>query len=144
LLLKIAPDLTDEDKADIAHVSMDVEIDGLIVTNTTIERPVTLTSPHKGEGGGLSGRPLREASTRVLGEMYAATGGKMALVGVGGIENGRDAYDKILAGASLVELYSAMIYEGPGLAARVNRELAEILKADGFASVLHAVGQHGA
>jgi len=144
LLLKIAPDLTDEDKADIAHVSMDVGIDGLIVTNTTIERPDTLTSAHKGEGGGLSGRPLREASTRVLGEMYAATQGKMVLVGVGGIENGRDAYTKILAGASLVELYSAMIYEGSGLAARVNRELAEILKADGFASVLHAVGQHGA
>jgi len=144
LLLKIAPDLTDEDKADIAHVSMDVGIDGLIVTNTTIERPDTLSSAHKGEGGGLSGRPLFEASTRVLGEMYAATGGKMVLVGVGGIESGRDAYEKILAGASLVELYSAMIYEGPGLAARVNRELAALLKADGFASVLHAVGQHGA
>ncbi|HEY9079623.1 quinone-dependent dihydroorotate dehydrogenase [Magnetovibrio sp.] len=144
LLLKIAPDLTDEDKADIAQVSLDVAIDGLIVTNTTIERPATLTSVHKGEGGGLSGRPLFEASTRVLGEMYAATKGKMVLVGVGGIENGRDAYEKILAGASLVELYSAMIYHGPGLAARINRELAEILKADGFASVLHAAGQKGA
>lgn len=144
LLLKIAPDLTDEDKADIAHVSQDVGIDGLIVTNTTIERPETLSSPYRTEGGGLSGRPLYEASTRVLSEMYAATGGKMVLVGVGGIEDGRGAYEKILAGASLVELYSAMVYQGPALASRVNRELAELLKADGFASVLHAVGQGGA
>jgi len=141
LLLKIAPDLTDEDKADIAHVSQEVAIDGLIVTNTTIERPDTLTSSHKGETGGLSGRPLFEASTRVLAEMYSATKGEMPLIGVGGIEDGRGAYEKILAGASLVELYSAMIYRGPGLAAQVNRELADILKAEGFASVLHAVGQ---
>ncbi|MBL4615692.1 MAG: quinone-dependent dihydroorotate dehydrogenase [Magnetovibrio sp.] len=141
LLLKIAPDLTDEDKADIAHVSQDIGIDGLIVTNTTIERPDTLRSAHRGEGGGLSGRPLFEASTRVLGEMYAATGGKMALVGVGGIEDGHGAYEKILAGASLVELYSAMIYHGPALAMRVNRELALLLKADGFASVQDAIGQ---
>lgn len=144
LVLKIAPDLTDEDKADIAHVSQDVGIDGLIVTNTTIERPDTLSSTHRGEGGGLSGRPLFEASTRVLGEMYAATKGKMALIGVGGIEDGRGAYEKILAGASLVELYSAMVYQGPALATRVNKELAQILKADGFASVQHAVGQKGA
>ncbi len=141
LLLKIAPDLTDEDKADIAHVALEVGIDGLIVTNTTIERPASLQSQHKGEGGGLSGRPLFEASTRVLGEIYRATQGKLPLVGVGGIEDGRGAYEKILAGASLVELYSAMVYQGPGLAARVNRELADILKADGYACVADAVGQ---
>ena len=144
LLLKIAPDLTDEDKADIAHVSQEVGIDGLIVTNTTIARPDTLTSAHRGETGGLSGRPLFQASTRVLAEMYAATQGKMPLIGVGGIEDGRGAYEKILAGASLVEFYSAMVYGGPALAAQINRELAELLKADGFASVLHAVGQQGA
>jgi len=143
LLLKIAPDLTDEDKADIAHVALETKIDGLIVTNTTIERPDSLQSSHRGEGGGLSGRPLFAPSTRVLAELYHATQGKLPLVGVGGIEDGRGAYEKILAGASLVELYSAMVYQGPGLAARVNRELAEILKADGFASVAHAVGQAG-
>ncbi|MEG3618883.1 quinone-dependent dihydroorotate dehydrogenase [Magnetovibrio sp. PR-2] len=144
LLLKIAPDLTDEDKSDIAQVSQEVGIDGLIVTNTTIERPDTLQGLHKGETGGLSGRPLFEASTRVLGEMYEATGGKMVLVGVGGIEDAKTAYDKILAGASLVQLYSAMVYQGPAIAAGINRELAEMLKADGFASVLQAVGQKGA
>lgn len=144
LLLKIAPDLTDEDKADIAQVALETKIDGLIVTNTTIERPASLKSSHKAEGGGLSGRPLFAASTRVLAEMYQATQGKVPLVGVGGIENGRSAYEKILAGASLVELYSAMVYQGPALAARINRELAPLLRADGFASVAHAVGQGGA
>jgi len=141
LLLKIAPDLTDEDKADIAHVALEVGIDGLIVTNTTIARPDHLTSAHKAEGGGLSGRALFDPSTRVLGEMYRATEGKIPLIGVGGIEDGRGAYEKILAGASLVELYSAMIYQGPGIAAKVNRELAVLLKSDGFETVLDAVGQ---
>ena len=141
LLLKIAPDLTDEDKADIAQVSQEVGIEGLIVTNTTIERPDSLQSQHKGETGGLSGRPVFEASTRVLGEMYEATKGKMVLVGVGGIEDAKTAYEKILAGASLVQLYSAMVYQGPGIAAGINRELAGMLKADGFSSVSDAVGQ---
>ena len=141
LLLKIAPDLTDEDKADIAHVAVETGIDGLIVTNTTIERPKSLQSPHRGEGGGLSGRPLFATSTQVLREMYQATGGALPLVGVGGIEDGGGAYEKILAGASLVELYSAMVYQGPGLAARVNRELATLLKADGFAAINDAVGK---
>lgn len=141
LLLKIAPDLTDEDKADIADVALEVGIEGLIVTNTTIERPASLTSPHRGEGGGLSGRPLFAPSTQVLREIYQATQGKLPLVGVGGIEDGRGAYEKILAGASLVELYSAMVYQGPGLAARVSLELAELLKADGYACVSDAVGK---
>lgn len=141
LLLKIAPDLTDEDKADIAHVALDVGIDGLIVTNTTIERPATLKSIHKAELGGLSGRPLFAASTRVLAEMYKATEGRLPLVGVGGIEDGRGAYEKILMGASLVELYSAMVYAGPAIGARVAAELAQLLKADGFSSVAAAVGK---
>lgn len=141
LLLKIAPDLTDEDKADIVHVSMEVGIDGLIVTNTTIERPDSLTSAHKGEGGGLSGRPLFAPSTQVLREIYRATKGALPLVGVGGIETGRGAYEKIRAGASLVEFYSAMVYGGPGLVADINRELAACLTADGYASVSDAVGK---
>ncbi|MBL4693076.1 MAG: quinone-dependent dihydroorotate dehydrogenase [Magnetovibrio sp.] len=141
LILKIAPDLTDEDKADISAVALETGIDGLIVTNTTIERPDTLMSKHKGETGGLSGRPLFEASTRVLSEIYTATKGQLPLIGVGGIEDGRGAYEKILAGASLVELYSAMVYQGPAMAARVNQELLDILKADGFACVTDAVGK---
>ncbi|PCI37931.1 MAG: dihydroorotate dehydrogenase (quinone) [Rhodospirillaceae bacterium] len=144
LLLKIAPDLTDEDKADISAVALETGIDGLIVTNTTIERADSLKSCHKVETGGLSGRPLFEASTRVLSEIYAATKGQLPLIGVGGIEDGRGAFEKILAGASLVELYSAMVYQGPAMAAEVNRELADILKAEGFASVSEAVGKKSA
>ncbi|MCK5445274.1 MAG: quinone-dependent dihydroorotate dehydrogenase, partial [Rhodospirillaceae bacterium] len=141
LLLKIAPDLTDEDKSDIAAEVLAADIDGLIVTNTTIDRPQSLSDPQQSEAGGLSGRPLFEMSTRVLGEMYAATGGKIPLVGVGGIEDGRGAFEKILAGASLVEFYSAMVYQGPGLVRTITYELAEILKAEGFANVADAVGQ---
>jgi len=141
LLLKIAPDLTDEDKADISAVALETKIDGLIVTNTTIERPDTLKSSHKAETGGLSGRPLFDSSTRVLSEIFKATKGQLPLVGVGGIEDGQGVFQKILAGASLVELYSAMVYQGPAMAARVNGELADILKAEGFASVTDAIGK---
>ncbi len=140
LLLKIAPDLTEEDKCDIAAVALKVGLDGLIATNTTIERPGTLTGKSKGETGGLSGQPLFEASTRVVSEMYALTEGRLPLIGVGGIGSGRDAYVKIRAGASLVQLYSALVYEGPGLVNRIKRELAALLKADGFANVTEAVG----
>lgn len=140
LLLKIAPDLTDEDKKDIAEVLAEVGIDGLIATNTTIARPESLRDPNRKETGGLSGKPVYEPSTRVLGEMYRLTGGRLPLIGVGGISSGHDAYAKIRAGASLVQFYTAMIYEGPGLANRIKRELAELLKRDGFASVSEAVG----
>ena len=140
LLLKIAPDLTDEDKKDIGEVLAEVGIDGLIATNTTIARPDSLRDSNRAEAGGLSGKPVYEPSTRVLGEMYRLTGGRLPLIGVGGISSGRDAYAKIRAGASLVQFYTAMIYEGPGLANRIKRELAELLKRDGFASVTDAVG----
>ncbi|MCK4938949.1 MAG: quinone-dependent dihydroorotate dehydrogenase, partial [Rhodospirillaceae bacterium] len=140
VLLKIAPDLTDEDKSDIADISLDAGIDGLIITNTTIERPDTLTDPSRVESGGLSGRPLFEMSTRVLSEMYVATDGKIPLVGVGGIENGRGAYEKIINGASLVELYSAMVFEGPGIVETIKQELVDCLKSDGFESIVDAIG----
>ncbi|MEO5337266.1 MAG: quinone-dependent dihydroorotate dehydrogenase [Magnetospirillum sp. WYHS-4] len=140
LLLKIAPDLTDEDREDIAQVVLDVGIDGLIATNTTIDRPPGLRDARRGEMGGLSGRPLFEPSTRVLSAMYRLTGGRLPLVGVGGVASGRDAYAKIRAGASLVQLYSALVYQGPGLVNRIKRDLSALLKADGFARVADAVG----
>lgn len=143
VLLKIAPDLTDEDKSDIADVVLDAGIDGLVISNTTIERPETLKDVRWVETGGLSGRPLFEMSTRVLAEMYLATNGKIPLVGVGGIENGKGVYEKIIQGASLVELYSALVYEGPGLVDIIKRELLDCLQADGFDSIVDAVGaQH--
>ncbi|MGA1854805.1 quinone-dependent dihydroorotate dehydrogenase [Brevundimonas sp. HT1-5] len=140
LLLKIAPDLTVEDKSDIAAVALESGIDGLIVSNTTIARPDSIPAAMRSEAGGLSGRPLFEASTSVLREIYALTGGKLPIVGVGGVATGEDAYAKIRAGASLVQLYSAMVYAGPAVVHRIRRELAGLLRRDGFRSVAEAVG----
>lgn len=140
LLLKIAPDLTEEDKRDIAEVALGSGLDGLIVSNTTIARPATLRSAHAGEAGGLSGQPLFNPSTAALADMYRLTQGRLPLIGVGGIASGADAYAKIRAGASLVQLYTAMVYQGPGLVRRIQRELAGLLGADGFTTLAQAVG----
>lgn len=140
LLLKIAPDLTPDDCADIAAVVQERGVDGLIVSNTTISRPADLQGRDRAETGGLSGRPLFELSTAVLADMYRLTEGRVPLIGVGGISSGADAYAKIRAGASLVQLYTALIYQGPALVARIKSELAAALKADGFATVSAAVG----
>ncbi len=140
LLLKIAPDLTEEDKADIAAVCLDLGVSGIIATNTTIARPETLKGAAKGEAGGLSGRPLFEPSTAVLRDLYRLTGGKLPLIGVGGVSSGAEAYRKIRAGASLVQLYTALIYGGPALVTRIKGELARLLREDGFDSVGAAVG----
>lgn len=140
IFVKVAPDLTDVDIEDIAAVALDSRIDGLIVSNTTLARPDTLQSPHIGEAGGLSGRPLFEPSTGVLRRFRAATGGRLPLIGVGGISSGVDAYVKIRAGASLVQLYTGLVYGGPGLVVAIKRELAELLRRDGFTSVTQAVG----
>lgn len=140
LLLKVAPDLTDADKADIAAVVLDSGIDGLIVSNTTLARPAEIPPDLAAEAGGLSGRPLFEPSTRVLAEFHALLDGRVPLVGVGGVASGADAYAKIRAGASLVQLYTALAYEGPALVRRIKDDLAALLKRDGFASVADAVG----
>jgi len=140
LLLKIAPDLVDEDLADIAAVAAARRLDGLIVSNTTITRPDSLRSHWRTEAGGLSGAPLMQLSTRVLRDLRRHLGDGIVLVGVGGIASGEDAYAKILAGASLVELYSALVYRGPALVGQIKRDLARRLRADGFASVAAAVG----
>jgi dihydroorotate dehydrogenase len=127
LLVKIAPDLTAEERTDIAAVALATGIDGVIIANTTIAR-------------GLSGRPLFAASTALLAEMYRLTEGKLPLIGVGGVASADDAYVKIRAGASLVQLYTALVFAGPGLLARIKTGLAALLRRDGFASVAEAVG----
>jgi dihydroorotate dehydrogenase len=139
LLLKIAPDLDGHALDEIADVVRASGIEGLIVSNTTIARP-PLKSPHAGEAGGLSGKPLFSPSTQMLAEMHRRLGGAVRLVGVGGIASGQDAYAKIRAGASLVQLYSALVFAGPGLVARIKRELLQCLERDGFANVTAAVG----
>ncbi|WP_339831256.1 quinone-dependent dihydroorotate dehydrogenase [uncultured Parvibaculum sp.] len=140
VLLKIAPDLGPDELADIAEVALAQGLDGLIVSNTTIARGDLVSGVHAQETGGLSGAPLLAMSTAVLADIYRLTGGRLPLIGVGGISNGRDAYMKIRAGASLLQLYSALTYEGPGLIARIKRELAACLEADGFAHLTDAVG----
>jgi dihydroorotate dehydrogenase len=140
LLLKIAPDLSIEERVDLAEAVLASGIDGLIVANTTVARPATLMSAAAHEPGGLSGAPLFEPSTSLLAEMYRLTSGKLPIIGVGGIASGADAYKKIRAGASLVQLYSALIFHGPGLVARIKTELAALLARDGFTSIAAAVG----
>jgi dihydroorotate dehydrogenase len=140
VLLKIAPDLTEADKRDIADVALSSGLDGLIVTNTTIARPPALHGAANTETGGLSGRPLFAPSTAVLSDMYRLTGGRLPLIGVGGISSPEDAYAKIRAGASLLQIYTALVYEGPGLVNRIKRGLAAKLRADGFTSIAQAVG----
>ena len=140
LLIKIAPDLDSAEITDIARVAREEKIDGIVISNTTVSRPGPLASALRDETGGLSGAPLFEASTRLLRRMYELTGGTIPLIGVGGIGGGADAYAKIRAGASLVQLYTALVFEGPALIARVKHELAILLKRDGFKSVSEAVG----
>ncbi len=139
IFLKIAPDLTDTEITDVAEVALSSAIDGLIATNTTLDRD-GLNSAHRDEKGGLSGRPLFKKSTRVLAQLYRATEGKLPIIGVGGIASAEDAYAKIKAGASAVQLYSALTYEGLSLVPRIAQGLDDLLKRDGFKSVSEAVG----
>lgn len=140
LLFKIAPDLEIADIADICRVAVAEKMDGIVVCNTTVARPASLRSGHASETGGLSGAPLFGPSTQLLREVYALTGGQLPLIGVGGVGSAEQAYAKIRAGASLVQLYTAMVYEGPGLITAITRGLAELLHRDGFTSVTQAIG----
>ena len=139
VFLKIAPDLADAELADVAEVALSSGIDAVIATNTTLSRD-GLTSAHRGEAGGLSGAPLFEKSTRTLARLSDLTGGALPLIGVGGIASAEDAYAKIRAGASAVQLYSALVYGGLSLAADIARGLDRLLERDGFATVAEAVG----
>ena len=141
LLVKIAPDLDAHACADIAEVTLAKGIDGLIVSNTTTARPPSLKSPRAAETGGLSGAPLLAASTEILRTMRRLTQGRVTLIGVGGVSSGADAYAKIKAGASLVQLYTALTYEGPALVERIKRELLQLLERDGLNAVADAVGR---
>jgi dihydroorotate dehydrogenase len=140
LLVKIAPDLDAASLDSIAKAVSAAGIDGLIATNTTIARPKTLADPLRREAGGLSGAPLFADSTAILATLYRLTEGRIPIIGVGGISSGADAYAKIRAGATLVQLYTALVYQGPALVARIKRELLACLRADGFKTISEAVG----
>jgi dihydroorotate dehydrogenase len=139
IFVKVAPDLEKEDFSTISRAALDGGIDGLIVSNTTISRPA-LRSNWAAETGGLSGAPLAPLALAALSGFAAATGGALPLIAAGGIASGAEAYARIRAGASGVQLYSALVYEGPGLVGRIKAELAALLRRDGFASVAEAVG----
>lgn len=139
VFLKVAPDLEPADVDAIARIAIDRKLGALIVSNTTISRP-DLKSHHAGETGGLSGAPLRELALQRVRDFRKATGGEIPLVGVGGIATAEHAWDRIKAGASLVQLYSAMVYEGPGLGARIASGIERLMRRDGFSSVADAVG----
>jgi dihydroorotate dehydrogenase len=139
IFLKIAPDLSLQEIEEIAEVALIAKIDGIIATNTTLSRD-GLTSPHKAEAGGLSGAPLFEVSTRVLAQLSRLTERRIPLIGVGGVSSADQAYEKIRAGASAVQLYSALVYGGLSLASEIARGLDARLARDGFANVADAVG----
>lgn len=140
ILVKIAPDFDDEGLADLAANLLDLAVDGVIIANTTIGLRDALKSPHRGEAGGLSGRPLFAFSTAQLAAFYRHTGGRIPLIGVGGIDSVDSAYAKIRNGASLIQLYTGLVYQGPGLVPTITAGLAERLRQDGFANISEAVG----
>ncbi|MCG8441071.1 MAG: quinone-dependent dihydroorotate dehydrogenase [Caulobacterales bacterium] len=140
VFLKVAPDVDDGEIAAIAQAAEAGGVDALIVSNTTVERPDSLTSPARTEAGGLSGRPLFARSTALVSAFRQASGARLPIIAAGGVDSGEAAYAKIRAGAAAVQLYSALIYEGPGLPGRIKRDLAARLVEDGHACVADAVG----
>lgn len=140
VFLKIAPDLVVDEIAMIVEAALAHRIDALIVSNTTLERPKTLRSSFATEAGGLSGAPIRPFAEKALRAAAEAAQGRLPLIAVGGIETGAEAYARIRHGAAAVQIYSALVYEGPGLVGRIKRDLAQRLRADGFSTVSEAVG----
>lgn len=140
LFMKVSPDLTQDGRKNIAAVAIEFGLDGLVVSNTTSTRPASLKSENKKEQGGLSGDPIKLMALESVRELYRLTDGAVPIIGVGGISSGQDAYDRLRAGASLIQVYTALAYQGPGLILRIQEELRVLLKRDGFASVQDCIG----
>lgn len=140
IFIKLAPDLDDAAIKAIAKAALDLKLDGLIIGNTTLARDLVQNSPYANEQGGLSGKPLMQKSTEILAKFYTYLRGEVPLIGVGGVASAEDAYQKITHGASLVQLYSALIYQGFGLVRRIDEGLVQLLQRDGFSQVKDAVG----
>ena len=141
LLIKISPDMTDSELADVASVALELQIDGIIISNTTIgERENLQEMQLANETGGLSGKPLLNIANATLSKMYVLTNGQIPIIGVGGVSSAKDVYEKMKLGASLVQLYTALIYEGPGLPATIKKELLQLLRDDGYKSIEEAIG----
>lgn len=139
VIVKLAPDLNEVQLEGMLETMMAQQISGVVATNTTLSRE-GLTHKHAGEMGGLSGKPLRERSTEMIKHIYQLTEGKLPIIGSGGIFTSEDAYEKIRAGASLIEVYTGLVYEGPGINKKINAGLQALLKRDGFTHISEAVG----
>lgn len=140
ILLKVAPDMADEHMRDVVHAAVDEGVAGIIATNTTLSREEVSNHRHAEEAGGLSGKPLEERSTSWIREIYQEVGNQVPIIGVGGIFTGDDAYRKIRAGASLVQVYTGMAYQGPGIAAAINKRVLKLMERDGFSHISEAIG----
>jgi len=141
VFLKIDPDISKNQLGDIADIVLSSTIDGVIISNTSIHRSNELISKHANEKGGISGLPIKDTSNKLLKDFYILTNGKIPLIGVGGISNGTDAYERILNGASLIQLYTSLIYKGPFIVNKIKEELVYFLKRDNYKSLDQAVGK---
>jgi len=141
VLLKISPDITKKNISELATIALNQKIDGVVLTNTTIDRNKNLKSPNQGELGGLSGKPLQQSSNFIIKEFYKIIEKKIPIIGVGGVFDGKSALDKIKSGASLIQLYTSMVYEGPCVANKINKELELLLETEGFENLKDAVGK---
>ena len=139
--LKIDPDISKNQLGDISDIVLSSRIDGVIISNTSIHRSNELISKHANEKGGISGLPIKEISNKLLKDFYILTNGKIPLIGVGGISNGKDVYERILNGASLIQLYTSLIYKGPSIVNKIKEELVYLLKRDNYKSLDQAVGK---
>ncbi|MEH6892704.1 quinone-dependent dihydroorotate dehydrogenase [Bacillus sp. JJ864] len=139
IVLKIAPDLTPEQLEGVISIILEVKVDAVIAANTTISR-TNLTSKYQEQSGGLSGKPLNSRSTEIISKIYQQTQGKLPIIGSGGVFTGEDAYEKIKSGASLVQLYTSMIYRGPSVAKQINQEILNLLEKDGLSNITDAIG----
>jgi len=141
VLLKISPDITKKNISELATIALNQKIDGVVLTNTTIDRNKNLKSPNQGELGGLSGKPLQQSSNFIIKEFYKIIEKKIPIIGVGGVFDGKSALNKIKSGASLIQLYTSMVYEGPYVANKINKELKLLLETEGFENLKDAVGK---
>ncbi len=141
VFIKLDPDLSKKETSDIAEIILKSKIDGIIISNTSINRSNKLISKFSKESGGISGLPIKSKSNRLLKEFYSLTKGKIPLIGVGGISNGQDAYERILSGASLIQLYTSLVFNGPIVINKIKNELIYLLKKDNYKSIRHAVGK---
>jgi len=140
LLIKLAPDLDEAAQEELATTLIEGGVDGVILSNTTLDRPEYLPAAFRSEKGGLSGQPLTEKSTAIIHNFYKLTDGKLPIIGVGGISSAAQAYEKIKAGASLVQIYSALVFKGPQIIGEINKGLTDLLKADGYGNIREAIG----